>query len=41
MRERAHLLGGEVQLTGRPGKGTRVRVIIPVAVDAARREVPL
>jgi len=29
MRERAHLLGGEVRITGVPGRGTRVFVSIP------------
>lgn len=30
MRERALLLGGEITLTGSPGKGTRVRVWLPL-----------
>lgn len=30
MRERAVLLGGEIQIDSRPGKGTRVKVRIPV-----------
>ena len=35
MRERALLLGGEVEIHGEPGKGTTVRVIIPLSkVDA-------
>jgi signal transduction histidine kinase len=29
MRERAHLIGGEVEITGSPGKGTIVIVRIP------------
>ena len=31
MRERALLLGGELTITGVPGKGTTVRVRIPLA----------
>ena len=30
MRERAHFLGGEVRISGTPGKGTTVAVSIPV-----------
>jgi signal transduction histidine kinase len=30
MRERAALEGGELQITGRPGKGTRVVVRLPL-----------
>lgn len=30
MRERAHILGGEVDITGAPGKGTTVRVTMPL-----------
>ncbi|MDB6068602.1 MAG: Multi-sensor signal transduction histidine kinase [Pedosphaera sp.] len=31
MRERAHMLGGEVMIQGAPGKGTTVRVKVPLA----------
>jgi signal transduction histidine kinase len=31
MRERASLLGGNFQVHGRPGKGTRIRIEIPLA----------
>jgi signal transduction histidine kinase len=31
MRERASLLGGSFQVHGRPGKGTRIRIEIPLA----------
>jgi signal transduction histidine kinase len=30
MRERASLLGGTFQLRSRPGKGTRIRIEIPI-----------
>ena len=30
MRERAHILGGEVDIQGAPGKGTSVRVTVPL-----------
>jgi len=30
MRERALVFGGEVNFTGQPGKGTVVRVLIPM-----------
>jgi signal transduction histidine kinase len=36
MRERALLLGGEVTVSGAPGKGTTVRVRIPAAQRAER-----
>jgi len=35
MRERAHLLGGTFQLRSRPGKGTRIRIEIPLAEGQA------
>jgi signal transduction histidine kinase len=31
MRERAHLLGGELKVSGTPGEGTRVMVRIPLS----------
>jgi signal transduction histidine kinase len=33
MRERAELLGGSVDLTGRPGQGTLVTVTLPIGKD--------
>ena len=30
MRERAAMLGGAIQITGRPGKGTTVMVSVPL-----------
>jgi PAS domain S-box-containing protein len=35
LRERAFILGGEVQIEGAPGKGTRVRVTMPLLEPAA------
>jgi len=35
MRERAHLLGGTFHLRSRPGKGTRIRIEIPLAEGQA------
>jgi signal transduction histidine kinase len=29
MRERAHLLGGDFRIAGKPGRGTKVTVSIP------------
>lgn len=37
MRERAHLLGGEVAIVGTPAKGTRVTVKVPLHVFQAAR----
>jgi signal transduction histidine kinase len=30
MVERAHLIGGEVHIEGKPGSGTVVKVILPI-----------
>jgi signal transduction histidine kinase len=39
MEERAHLVGGVVQITSRPGHGTTVRACIPaVAIELQRRD---
>ena len=38
MRERALLLGGEFNITGAPGKGTTVRVRVPVTHSTSPRE---
>lgn len=37
MRERALLMGGSVDVAGRPGRGTRVTIQVPVTLPAARR----
>jgi signal transduction histidine kinase len=34
MRERAMLLGGSLEITGFPGRGTRLRVAVPAASRA-------
>ena len=34
LRERAFILGGEVQIEGAPGRGTRVRVTMPLLEPA-------
>jgi PAS domain S-box-containing protein len=38
--ERLRYLGGEVQIDSAPGKGTRIRVIVPVEPDFTRRRRP-
>jgi signal transduction histidine kinase len=38
MQERVHALGGEFSIEGVPQRGTSVRVVIPVEVQAARVE---
>jgi two-component system NarL family sensor kinase len=35
MRERAKLLGGRVEISSKPGGGTRVRALIPMAIEEA------
>jgi PAS domain S-box-containing protein len=37
MQERATLLGGEFSISGEPGRGTMVRVRIPIAVESSSR----
>jgi DNA-binding NarL/FixJ family response regulator/two-component sensor histidine kinase len=41
MRERAHLLGGELDVASRPGGGTAVRLDIPLRKDGERPAVEL
>jgi signal transduction histidine kinase len=38
MRERALVLGGQVDITSAPGKGTVIGVTIPINVDTAERD---
>jgi signal transduction histidine kinase len=33
MRERIHLLGGEIRINGKVGAGTTIDVRVPMAVD--------
>jgi two-component system sensor histidine kinase UhpB len=37
MRERALLVGGDLEVTSRPGQGTRVRLYVPIEIDDADR----
>jgi len=37
MRERAFVLGGKVEITGQPGRGTTVRVSLPIEMPASVR----
>lgn len=41
MKERASLIGGEVQIDSAPGQGTTVRVIVPLGVDDDTAQVTL
>ncbi|MCL4234650.1 MAG: sensor histidine kinase [Deltaproteobacteria bacterium] len=36
MRERAQMIGGRLEIASAPGGGTQVRVVVPIAIDAAK-----
>ena len=40
MRDRLAAVGGRLEITSWPGRGTRVRAVIPLAVDALRSAAP-
>jgi len=37
MRERARLVGGDLNIDSAPGKGTRIKALIPLAAGAAEQ----
>jgi signal transduction histidine kinase len=41
LRERVALLGGSLAIDSAPGTGTRVRIEVPTAVNAATRPEPV
>ena len=41
MQERADLIGGELQISSQAGRGTRLHLTVPTALDGAAPSLPL